>query len=201
MIETIINNIMEENSYTGSILEIFPTGSQMFKYGDVNDLDYIVILDFFEEKHMRIKKEVNNNQYDVLFLDAQAVRDRMDFKYNTAKERNYLLFNYFYAIRETLHGEKFYDIDILANKDKYLFVLKHRYDNTLNRAIVKRNFAKNFVHYYIVLKIFENNKVEINNDMLIFINRLYSFDDDAINHVIEMIESIPQIDLPSPGEE
>lgn len=200
MIGTIVYNIMEEQNYDSLILEIFPTGSQMFQYGEPSDLDYVVILDTFPLKHKRFKKEEDGKRYDVLFLDFNTAKDRMNFKFSNARERDYLRYNYFYAIRNPIFGEKSYDIDLMAHKDQYLFLLKHYYDKTLNRAVGKEKVGKSFVHYYIALSFLQSGNYNITDEMKEMINKLYQQDRAAVDVVVEMIKNIPQVDLVVEGE-
>lgn len=195
MIGQIVYNIIEEENYEGTILEIFPTGSQMFQYGEPSDLDYVVILDVFPLKHKRIKKEENGKRYDILFLDFNTAKDRMDFKFSNARERDYLRYNYFYAIRNPIFGEKSHEIDLMAHKDEYLFLLKHYYDKTLNRAVKKEKFGKSFVHYYIALSFLQSNNYVVTDEMKEIINKLYQQDRPTADMVVEMIQNIPQVDL------
>jgi hypothetical protein len=76
---------------------------------------------------------------------------------------------------------------MLEHKEEYLNHLKENYAN-LKKFSNRHKIGKSFVHYYIILKIFENNKIEITEQMTEDIELLYSGSQEC-ESIIQWIDS------------
>ena len=74
---------------------------------------------------------------------------------------------------------------MLDYKQSYLEYIKLKYEKTLKRTINRTKGTKAFVHFYIILKIYENNKIEITPEMLQDIRTLYDAIDGSQIQIIE----------------
>lgn len=174
---------LNENS---TILEIFKTGSQLF-IDTPTDYDYVAVCDNFSKSYFRVHFMVCEDDIDLIIIDKNAVIDQLNFEtFNIIKLSN-KLYNYMYQVKEVVYGEDTLNYDILQYKNEYIEYLRSRYVNSAGKLVNKTKISKMFVHYYIILKIYENNCVEITEQMLIDINKLYAGGEQVLP-LIEWVE-------------
>lgn len=164
--------LIEEEEFNTTILEIAKTGSQIFRDNPV-DLDYVIILDGYPQRHRKVVENIDGVVYDIILIDKEAVQAQLDFNRTGYIHEGHKLFNYCYPIREPIYGHYNIDWNMLDHEDEYIQYLYKRYARTLKKLKVKTKFTKMFVHYYIPLKIFGNQKVEITDEMRKDIIKLY----------------------------
>lgn len=185
-----IKDILSTINKNTEIVEIFKTGSQLFR-DKPGDLDYVVICKDFPENYKRLTTYIDGNKYDLFFQSIEDYTSLLDVS-DSNNDLGYgrtILFNYLYSIRQTIYGNWENTWDILDHKDSYKRKLKELYYNTIGKRISRNNATKGWVHYYIILKIFENNSLEISSEMLEDINTLYTAKDGEAIPIIEWIES------------
>ena len=176
-IKEISETILQEQQETSaSILEIFMTGSNVFSMNRNVDNDYVVICENYGQRKRRTFITIDDAKYDILIMDINAVKASLDFDDNDYIPQDIKLYSYFYdtAIRKTVYGQSDLDWSMLNFKTKYLNYIKNFYKEKKYDSVKEPwKYGKQFVHFYVVLKIFENNKPEITEDMLINIKKLY----------------------------
>ena len=174
------------------IIEIFKTGSQLFR-DNPRDIDYVIVCNNYEQRRRRILFEENNIKYDFLFLSPEAIQAQLDFNNLYYLSSNNKLFNYLFIIKETVYGNYNVNWNMLNYKNDYLSYAKEKYTETVGKAKIKKSFGKSFVHYYIILKMFENNSTEITNQMRDDIQKLYSGSDEATPIIDYVDDKIKQV--------
>ena len=189
-IKEIAENILQEQQETrASILEIFMTGSNVFSMNRNVDNDYVVICENYGQRKRRTFITIDDAKYDILIMDINAVKASLDFDDNDYIPQDIKLYSYFYdtAIRKTVYGQSDLDWSMLNFKTKYLNYIKNFYKEKKYDSVKEPwKYGKKFVHFYVVLKIFENNKPEITEDMLINIKKLYDSTEDS-KEIIEWV--------------
>jgi hypothetical protein len=180
--------LLREREEDAVILEIFETGSQLFTDRE-NDYDYIVVCKDYMQRYRRTHLEDNGKKLDIVFIDEKAVQSLLDFEDLHYVKQNVKLYNYFFEpnIRKTVYGSFDIDWSMLEHKEEYLNHLKENYAN-LKKFSNRHKIGKSFVHYYIILKIFENNEVEITEQMTEDIELLYSGSQEC-ESIIQWIDS------------
>jgi hypothetical protein len=189
-IKEIAETILQEQQETSaSILEIFMTGSNVFSMNRNVDNDYVVICENYGQRKRRTFITIDDVKYDILIMDINAVKASLDFDDNDYIPQDIKLYSYFYdtAIRKTVYGQSDLDWSMLNFKTKYLNYIKNFYKEKKYDSVKEPwKYGKKFVHFYVVLKIFENNKPEITEDMLINIKKLYDSTEDS-KEIIEWV--------------
>jgi hypothetical protein len=180
--------LLKEREEDAVILEIFETGSQLFVDRDT-DYDYIVVCKDYMQRYRRTRVEDNGKKLDIVFIDEKAVHARLDFNDLHYLKLNEKIYNYFFEsnIRKTVYGSFDIDWNMLEHKEEYLSYIKKTY-LSLKKHPNSRIIGKSFVHYYIILKIFENNKIEITEQMTEDIELLYSGSQEC-ESIIQWIDS------------
>lgn len=157
--------LIKQNELTATVLEIFKTGSQLF-VSNPHDLDFVAVCTGYKTGRTRQHEEYDGVVYDIIIIDKKFVTAQLNFD-DELLGNSMKLFNYMFHkdIRETVYG--YYNIryDLLRHKDRYLSYLKERYKTSVGRLKNKTNFTKMFVHYYIILKLFENNSTAITKEI------------------------------------
>ena len=185
-IKELADNILKEWQEEATVLEISKTGSQINRKNP-SDLDYLVVCDKFEQRARKYVTEIDGQTYDLMFRSLKALDAQRDF-YNTGYiHEDHKLYSYCIPIREPIYGELNYDWNMLNHEEEYLNYIKNRYMNTLAKLKVKTRHAKPFAHYYIILKIYENQSVEINDKMKDDIEIIYQ-SSEGVKELIEWIE-------------
>lgn len=172
----------EENEAV--ILEIFMTGSNVFELDRDTDKDYVVICDKFGQRRRRIITTIDGVKYDVLFLDKKATIAALDFNNKIYIDKGYdnKLYNYFYdeQFRRKIYGDSGIQWSVLEHKKEYMSFVRDKMTKS-NYHVLKDPWVlgKFFVHYYMILKIFENNSVEMTEQMKNDIKLLYGRTEQA----------------------
>jgi hypothetical protein len=179
--------LMQQQESNAVILEIFQTGSNVFNAGRTNDNDFVVICQNYGQRKRRDFIIQDGVKYDILIMDINAVKASLDFDNTTYVYQDVKLYSYFYdiGIRKTIYGNSNLGWLMLDHKLKYINYIKNKY-NSSNYHLLKDPWrvGKGFVHYYTVLKIYENNKAELTEQMLLDIKTLYG-STEAANPIIE----------------
>jgi hypothetical protein len=181
--------LTEQRENTAVILEIFQTGSNVFNVGRKKDDDYVVICENYGQRKRRQIVIENEIKYDILIMDKKAVEASLDFDDYIYIQNDIKLFGYFYdvSIRKIIYGNSNLNWSMLNQKTKYLNYAKDRFATTNYGLLVEPwKFGKHLVHYYNILKIYENNKAELNEQMLLDIKTLYGGTEEAMP-IIEWI--------------
>lgn len=169
------------------ILEVYKTGSQLFR-DDPHDLDFEVICENLDQRFVFKQTKENGICYDIVIIDKRALEAQLDFNNKYYTERRLKFFNYLFAIRETIYGDANITWNMLEYKKAYLTYLSERFEEDSTRSGMRGSYrrGKFYVHYYIPLKIYENNSLEITTEMSAGIKVLYAGGEEAIP-VIEWV--------------
>lgn len=181
-----VEKILAEQSEEAKILEIYSTGSQIFR-DTPSDLDYVVICEGYSQRRRQVVLRLDKT-YDIMIYDKKAMLKQLDFNDSNYVEERFKLYNYFVCFRDTMYGNWDLDWNILDYEEDYRKYLWFSYDRTISRLINKVPHGKLFVHYYIPLKIFKNKKVEITEEMKQDILKLYEGGEQVLP-IIEFIEA------------
>lgn len=188
-IEKTVNDILSSESEDASVLEISKVGSQLFQ-DRVGDYDYFVILDGFSKHKKFYKRFENGIKYDFIFTDKEAFYEQLDFNKSVLVDPRHKIYNYFHTIKIVLFGNSDFSWNMFSHQEEYMSFLKDRYLNTIAKVPNKRVFSKLFVHFYLVLKMFDNGSSEITQEMSNAIKCLYNNTVEAefiINWVIDKL--------------
>jgi len=177
LIKEIVDKILEEQKETNAeILEIFKTGSQVLSSTN-GDKDFVVICKNYTKNRTKQIINKDNINYDIIIIDEKAMYSCLDFKDTSLVHKDVKFFNYFFEknIRETVYGGIDINWSMLEHKEEYIDYIKEKFNRVrlLNINNVWK-IGKLFVHYYIVLNILKNNKVEITPQMKFDIELFYS---------------------------
>ena len=177
LIKEIVDKILEEQKETNAeILEIFKTGSQVLSSTN-GDKDFVVICKNYTKNRTKQIINKDNINYDIIIIDEKAMYSCLDFKDTSLVHKDVKFFNYFFEknIRETVYGGIDIKWSMLEHKEEYIDYIKEKFNRVrlLNINNVWK-IGKLFVHYYIVLNILKNNKVEITPQMKFDIELFYS---------------------------
>lgn len=178
----------EENA---TILEIFKTGSQLF-IENPHDLDFIIVCDGFTQRRRKVFFEEDGLHYDLIFIDKKAVAAQLNFSDDSYIHYKIKLYNYFYALKETVFGGYDDGWDIFEQEESYFEYIKKHYAEGVGKLTVKWKVGKLFVHYYVILKMYINGSTEITSEMMEDIQILYSRTEAAtpiIEWIVGLIES------------
>lgn len=186
MIELIKNEVYR-NDPDSEILAIFETGSQLFRDIDkVNDIDYTVVCNNYKPKRTKNIFKIENKTYDIIVYDESFYIDILNFRKNGI--RQVMIYNYFLKINKVMYGSWDYEWDMFSHKEEYLKFLKEEYISTIGKRVNRSKVTKHWVHYYIIVKMYENNSIELTEEMIKDINNLY---DSSGNHY-ELIDYIEE---------
>lgn len=169
-----VNKILQEQNESATVLEIFKTGSQLFK-SNPTDLDYVAICENYTKRRTRQYRIVEGESYDIIIIDKEAVQAQLDFDNETFIHKNHKLFNYFYPIRETVWGNYEIEWEMLDHKNEYLEFARKRYRESIGKLLKKTSscFSKTYVHYYIILEMYRHLRIEVTKEMKRNIQLLY----------------------------
>lgn len=176
------------------VLEIYETGSQLLR-DDPHDLDFEVICENFKQRFAIRQIEENGLIYDIMIIDRLALIEQLDFNSLHYVQNRLKMFNYMFAIRNTQFGASGIEWDMLEHESVYKSYLLETFVASKERTNIKTGYrrGKFYVHYYMVLKIYENNSIELTPDILSDVRKLYANTEDAhlvIDWVVEQIELI-----------
>lgn len=193
-IKKIVNDFLQENQYDIEIIEIFETGSKFLGYEMPLDVDVVIIgknvVDFFLMGQMRFKKEIDDITYDLVFIDEKLAKKRLNFEFIMPYEKNQILYNYFYSFRKKIYGDSKLNFDFFNEKNRYMPFMKDLFQETIGKANDKWKIGKSFVHYYLILKFYENESFDIDNKMKEDIAKLYSGLEDCSDIILWIEQNI-----------
>lgn len=157
--------ILEHLTQTYTVLAIIKVGSQLY-YDNPADLDYLCIV-----KEPTPKKEfleIGNKTVDLLILNEIDYSNKINLTETLPK---HCLFNYQLTFSKTVYKKDNYNLVLFDMFDKnikikYLDILKPHYQNTLGRAIYDPILGKFYVHYYLILKMYEQNSAELAKEII-----------------------------------
>ena len=159
-----------------------------------HDLDYQVVCSGFSQRFTYNKVKEDGTSYDIFIIDRDALSRELTFGNPYYFKADLKIYNYFHAIRETIYGECDLPYDMLEYSDVYLPYIKTHYaKKTVIGSPLKYKYGKFYVHYYMVLKIFENQSIVITEDMRADLELLYSNSKEShlvIDWVVSQINSI-----------
>lgn len=179
--------LSEENELQAQILEIYKTGSQLF-HNNNKDLDFVCVLSNYSKDRSKFIIEEDDVKYDIILLNVNFLNSLLNLEEVGQGER-IKLYNYFYVFKEIVYGENQSSWDMFANKNEYLLEVKQIYMSGPKKAKNKWKFGKMFAHYYVILKIYENNFLGLTEEMKRDIEILYSFEDTKeINDIISWVD-------------
>jgi len=172
---------MREND--AEIVEIYKTGSQLTRR-DPHDYDYEIICRNFKQRFKIIQHKENDYTYDMFIIDEKALEYQLDFNDEYYTQYRLKLFNYLFAIRESIYGHYNNGWNMLDHREEYEQYVIKIYD--INNSKVNPNTVKNgkfYIHYYMILKLFENNSLELTDEIIENANALYS--NENCQHLID----------------
>ena len=158
-IKSFTEDLLLKMSEDTAILEIYEVGSQLFRENP-SDLDFVVLCKNFSQKFIMKKISFEGLSYDITIMDKYALISQLDFNSRHFVPYNLKLSNYKYAINKTIYGKSFINWNMLEHQEDYVNYLIDHYNvytgMKAGRPAVES--GKLYVHYYIVLKIYENKK-------------------------------------------
>jgi len=186
MVLQLYENLLQELGITNyNILEIFETGSQLFKENP-NDLDYIAVLETFENNYIRKHITVDNVDYDLVIMDYTHYKNMLTKPIQ--ENQFWKLYRYMYLpyFKKIVYGGVDFTFDLLSQKEETIAFMKELYQNTVGKSLNKINFAKSFVHYYILFAIFDKNDVSLTEEEKQNVVKLYKKDQTIISLINEL---------------
>jgi len=188
LVDEVNKILIELGEQDAKILEISKTGSQVL-INSPNDLDYNVILSGFNKLYYRKNIEINGKVYDFILKDDICMRDLFSMNLDNDDENymKYSIYNFFQLYKEVIYGSYKVVFDIFSNKEKYFEMMRKHYVATVGKRKRYTKMTKTFSAYYIPLKIFENEFIEITSEMQDTLNKLYDNTTD-IYPIVEWIE-------------
>lgn len=170
----ILNIILQNftNIEQNNILEILKTGSSIFGRENLKDIDYIIIVDGFENEKEKHIVELDGIKYDFWIYDKLFYYKELTFQVKNPST----YYNFFYIISERIYGTKTFEWNIFEYREKYLEVIKKTVYNFGFNPKLKYSFQsyKQHAGAYIVLKFFETNSTELTQEMIDNINIIYN---------------------------
>ena len=177
-----INNYVEEflinKNETATILAIYNTGSQIF-IDTPSDLDYTIVCSGLKQKVYKTIVEYNGIMYDLFIKDETMIPQMLDFA--NSDYMNLKVFNYFLAIEVPIYGEFKHGWNIFEHETEYKNYIKNKYNSEVVLRSKKnpKSNARFFVHYYIILKIFDSGSLIITNEMRDNVSLMYQNSEEA----------------------
>jgi hypothetical protein len=214
-IKQLAESILQEQQENQAIItEIFKTGSSVFNLNRNTDKDYVVICKNFGQRKRRSIVTVEGIKYDILFFDELAYKASLDFNNTSYVNNDTKIFNYFSDDKlrpETIiYGDSKIRWSMLEHKKEYLEFIRNRFQSSRYNILKDPwKIGKTLVHYYIILKMYEDNKVELTDEILHNIELFYNLSpqcapfidwikskllDSPEPYVVEGIPPIPQED-------
>ena len=172
-----------------NITAIFKTGSQLFR-NNPQDMDIIVVVENYEKDYGRFVWTEKDVRYDVFVKDITQIEKLLEFNLDNSPENEWKswLYNYFYSLeKDFIYGSLDIKWPILEYKDQYMTYMRAEYASSIGKRINRTRGLKRWVHYYAILKIYENNNPTITEEMGIDILKLYSDSPESID-IIEWVE-------------
>ena len=174
-IKSYVENLFIKQRETNAvILEIYETGSQLFRE-EPHDLDFQVVCSGYSQRFTYNKITEDGVDYDIFIIDKIALSRELTFGNPNYFKKDLKLWNYFHAIRKSIYGDCKLPYDMLSYEDTYISYIKEHFSNRLKTGRpLPKTHGKMYVHYYIILKIYENKNTTITDDMKYDLELLYS---------------------------
>lgn len=182
-VEEYLNNIQETEA---EIIEIFKTGSQLFR-DNPTDLDYYVICNNFLQRRKKVRFEEDGIVYDIIILDKIAQEHQVDFEDNYYLPEALKLFNWWFLFKENVCGYSNTYWDLLGAETQYKEYLKDRYINSIGKRVDRTRGSKQVVQYYMPLKMYDNQSTEVTNEMKEVGRKLYEGGEQVLP-IIDWVE-------------
>lgn len=183
----IAQEILDIQGSSAKIVEIYKTGSQIFK-DNPKDFDYVVLCVGFKELRKKFYPTIDGHQYDIMMYDVCTMEDQFNFKKSFMIHYNVKLYNYCFCIREIVYGDAGVKWDMFEFENDYKEYLKDMYLKTLGRRVGTNRATKGWSHFYIVLKIYENKSLIITEEMRYDLKRLHTPNED-VSDIIHWVEN------------
>ena len=165
--------LIEQGELFTTILEISKTGSQLFN-DDPNDLDFMIVCEGHSQMKTKVNVDVDGVHYDLFIYDKEALLGRLDFN-DTTLPTHLKLYNYFQELREVVYGEYHTGWNMLDHEVDYKKYILDKYTKlNIEVPTAKRRHGKNYVHEYIILKIYENQSILLTEEIINNVKLLYS---------------------------
>lgn len=185
------NYISSLEGHDIDIVFIVRVGSKAL-LGHGEDEDVLVCCMGYPKDYERVKLVDGDETYDVLFANDVFLYKAFDYTNQDSKVKSFRLYNYFHAISDKVYGEPL-EYNMLLQKDDYLRFIKEHYSDRYSMDRLNSRMGKMFVHYYTILKIFENDKIEITQEMKDDIEILYKCDDSSLPIILNVATTIENI--------
>jgi hypothetical protein len=205
-IEILVQSILDEQEeIDASILEIFKTGSQLFTERET-DVDFVVVCSGYQQRRGRVFRKIDGVKYDIIIYDQAAILKSLDFssEFYFWREKSEKLYNYTRdsAIRQTVYGSPSFQWSMMEHKEEYLSYIAKRFNKNKNidgsnpfySMVDHWKMGKHFVHYYTILKIYENGKVEITPEIIKEVELMYSQSPEAQPSIEWVLAKIKEIE-------
>jgi hypothetical protein len=180
--------LARQEETNASILEIFKTGSQVFLNRD-KDKDFVVVCTGYGQRMSRNKIEHEGKKYDFYIYDEEALARSLDFSSSGSyfeREMEEKLYNYFRDsnIKQTVYGSPSIQWSMMDHREKYISHIRDMF-NSRRDPVGRPTYhfitdpwmvGKIFVHYYVILRMYENNSAEITPDIIRDVSLLYGRD-------------------------
>jgi hypothetical protein len=185
--------LVQQKETEAVILEIYKSGSQLLR-SEPHDLDFQVVCSGYKQRFTYNKVSEDGVDYDIFIIDKEALIRELTFGNTNYIQRDLRLWNYFHAIRESVYGDCGIVYDIFDHEDQYLSYIKDSYLKRVSSGRpLPRTHGKLYIHYYMVLKIYQNHSVEITEGMRSELDLLYNNSDLAqpiMDWVIEELDKL-----------
>ena len=173
------------------ILEISKIGSQLFR-SNPTDLDYIITCRDYTQRIGWHQIKEDGILYDFFILDVDTIASQQNFEDIDYINMDIKLYAYTSQVKEIIYGGYTNEWNMFDHEKEYKQYIKKRYTNTSEKTIVRGTGyrpGKFYVHYYIILKIYENKVAEINEDMIKDVRLLYTSHGEDRNIIIDWVIS------------
>ena len=172
--------LIERGELDAIILEIQEVGSQFFK-SDPKDQDYRVVCENLLQRDVRVNFEEDGIYYDFFIFDVNAIAAQQDFS-DMYYVRPYLkMYAYLTQLKNVVYGGYDNGWDMLEHEQEYKSFLKNAHETALDTPIARTGYGhgKFYINYYTILKIYQNQKVEMTEAMRVDIENLYKNQEEA----------------------
>lgn len=188
LIQALKDKLIELNYSEAVITSASYVGSSVL-VNDYADVDIKVVCKNLPLDFRRVIIVLEEAKYDVLFMEEGYFNKCLNFENSIITNQ---LYNYFYSLDNTFYGEPTI-FDMFAHRDKYLNLIKEHYSTRYSINKLRPSIGKTFVHYYIILKMYENNSTEITEEIKRDIAMLYSGNEECLGLIINIAEQISNI--------
>jgi hypothetical protein len=188
--------LIEQEEPEAVVIEIYKTGSYLFK-DTPKDLDYVVICTGYSQRFSTHNVLIEDVRYDFFIFDTSAIAAQQDFSDKYYIPTYLKMYAYTTQIRDSVYGRYEHSWDMLDHELEYKRYLKETYLNDKTSIVRGTSYrpGKFYVNYYIILKIYENNIAEINEDMISEVTFLYDTKSDTTPTKQWVIDQLNMIEV------